>query len=75
MERGGILEQQSINLAGAGFELAILVGGIVIGGYVDKTKEFKRSTLVTLAITFFLLFPLGLTEHQIGQGEIECLLW
>ena len=46
------------------------MGGIIIGGYVDKTKEFKRSTLVTLAVTFFLLFPLGLTEHQIGKGEI-----
>jgi len=67
MERGGITEQLQINLAGAGFELAILVGGIVIGGYVDKTKAFKRSTLVTLAISFFLLYPLGLTEHAIGK--------
>ncbi|GMI01740.1 hypothetical protein TrVE_jg7188 [Triparma verrucosa] len=67
MVRGGIEDQMSINLAGAGFELAILLGGIFIGGYVDKTKAFKRSTLVCLGVSFFLLFPLGLTEHAIGK--------
>ncbi|GMH79172.1 hypothetical protein TrLO_g13590 [Triparma laevis f. longispina] len=67
MIRGGIEDQMSINLAGAGFELAILLGGLVVGGYVDKTKAFKRSTLVCLGVSFFLLFPLGLTEHAIGK--------
>ena len=63
--RGGIDSQQVINLSGAGFELAILIGGIIIGGYVDKTKDFKNSTLFCLLGTFFLLYPLGLTEHAV----------
>jgi MFS family permease len=49
MERGGITEQLSIDLAGAGFELAILLGGILIGGYVDRTKQYKNITLACLS--------------------------
>lgn len=67
LERGGVTEQLSIDLAGAGFELAILVGGIIIGGYVDKTKEYKSVTLACILASMFLLLPLGLTDHAIGQ--------
>lgn len=74
MERGGITEQFHIDLAGAGFELAILAGGIVIGGYVDKTKEYKKVTLACLAMTGAFLIPLGLTEHAIGQEPILLIL-
>ena len=74
MVRGGITDQLNIDLAGAGFEIAILVGGIVIGGYVDRTKEYKRTTMITLALTFFLLIPLGLTEHAIGREPILLLV-
>jgi MFS family permease len=74
MERGGITEQFHIDLAGAGFELAILAGGIVIGGYVDKTKEYKKVTLACLAMTAAFLIPLGLTEHAIGQEPILLIL-
>jgi predicted MFS family arabinose efflux permease len=73
LERGGITEQLSIDLAGAGFELAILVGGILIGGYVDKTKEYKRVTLACLAMTAFTVIPLGLTEHALGQEPLFLL--
>jgi len=31
LHRGGIADQLSINFAGAGFELAILLGGIFVG--------------------------------------------
>lgn len=67
MERGGISEQLTIDLAGAGFEFAILIGGIIIGGYVDKTKEYKSVTLGCILASIFLLLPLGLTDHAIGQ--------
>eukprot|EP00591_Stephanopyxis_turris_P007338 CAMPEP_0195525938 /NCGR_PEP_ID=MMETSP0794_2-20130614/26657_1 /TAXON_ID=515487 /ORGANISM="Stephanopyxis turris, Strain CCMP 815" /LENGTH=594 /DNA_ID=CAMNT_0040656515 /DNA_START=73 /DNA_END=1857 /DNA_ORIENTATION=+ len=70
LERGGIHAQTSIDLAGAGFEFAILLGGIIIGGYVDKTKKYKSVTLACLATTFFLLLPLGLTDHALGQEPI-----
>mmetsp|Transcript_12118 Transcript_12118/g.20110 ORF Transcript_12118/g.20110 Transcript_12118/m.20110 type:complete len:303 (-) Transcript_12118:72-980(-) len=74
MERGGITEQFQIDLAGAGFEFAILAGGIVIGGYVDKTKKYKDVTLACIAATAALLIPLGLTEHAIGQEPLLLVL-
>ena len=74
MERGGITEQLSIDLAGAGFELAILMGGIIIGGYVDRTKEYKIVTQACLLATMFVLVPLGLTEHALGKEPILLIL-
>lgn len=74
MERGGVTEQLSIDLAGAGFELGILAGGIIIGGYVDKTKEYKSVTMACMVATMFLLIPLGLTEHAIGKEPILLVL-
>eukprot|EP00986_Skeletonema_menzelii_P019315 scaffold27612_cov148-Skeletonema_menzelii.AAC.2 len=70
MERGGVTDQLGIDLAGAGFELAILVGGIVIGGYVDKTKRYKPVTLACLLATMFFVIPLGLTDHMIGNEPV-----
>jgi predicted MFS family arabinose efflux permease len=70
MTRGGITDQFGIDLAGAGFEFAILLGGIVIGGYVDKTKKYKNVTLACLVFSLVALVPLGLTEHTIGQQPI-----
>jgi FLVCR family feline leukemia virus subgroup C receptor-related protein len=67
MERGGITDQFGIDLAGAGFEFAILMGGIIIGGLVDRTKEYKKVTLACLAVTFATLLPLGLTLSSLGN--------
>lgn len=74
MERGGVTDQFQIDLAGAGFELAILIGGIVIGGYVDRTKKYKSVTMVCLAVTAVLTIPLGLTDHAIGNEPILLVL-
>lgn len=74
MERGGITDQLGIDLAGAGFELAILVGGIIIGGYVDKTKQYKPVTLACLAATMFFVIPLGLTDHMLGNEPVLLVL-
>ncbi|KAL9185111.1 hypothetical protein ACHAXT_002888 [Thalassiosira profunda] len=74
MERGGITNQLGIDLAGAGFELAILLGGIIIGGYVDKTKQYKPVTLACLAATMFFVIPLGLTDHMLGNEPVLLVL-
>ena len=74
MQRGGITEQFSVDLAGAGFEFAILLGGIIIGGFVDRSKEYKKVTLACLAATFGMLLPLGLTEHALGNEPILLVL-
>lgn len=74
MERGGVTDQLGVDLAGAGFELAILLGGIVIGGYVDKTKQYKSVTLGCLAATMFFVVPLGLTDHMLGNEPILLVL-
>ena len=39
MERGGVTDQFSIDLAGAGFEFGILFGGIIIGGFVESRQS------------------------------------
>eukprot|EP00522_Entomoneis_paludosa_P001981 CAMPEP_0172472212 /NCGR_PEP_ID=MMETSP1065-20121228/68222_1 /TAXON_ID=265537 /ORGANISM="Amphiprora paludosa, Strain CCMP125" /LENGTH=569 /DNA_ID=CAMNT_0013230343 /DNA_START=933 /DNA_END=2642 /DNA_ORIENTATION=- len=74
MHRGGVTSQLSIDLAGAGFELAILIGGIIIGGFVDKTKEYKKVTMACLAVTAFMCIPLGLTDHMLGQEPVLLVL-
>lgn len=70
MELGGVTDQLGVDLAGAGFELAILVGGIIIGGYVDRTKQYKPVTLACLLATMLFVLPLGLTDHMIGNQPL-----
>jgi MFS family permease len=70
MERGGITDQFGIDLAGAGFELAIVAGGIILGGYVDRTKEYKKVTMACLAATALFVVPLGLTDHWLGREPL-----
>lgn len=74
MERGGVTGQFQIDLAGAGFELAIVAGGIILGGYVDKTKEYKKVTMFCLAGTALLVLPLGLTDHYLGREPLLLVL-
>jgi len=74
MKRGGVTGQFQIDLAGAGFELAIVTGGIILGGFVDKTKEYKKVTMWCLVATALLIFPLGLTDHYLGREPILLVL-
>jgi len=60
LHRAGLRDQTTVDLCGAGFQLAIVLGGIVVGGYVDRTKEFKEVTLACLSATLGLLILLGL---------------
>lgn len=74
MNRGGVTGQFQVDLAGAGFELAIVAGGIILGGYVDKTKEYKRVTMACLLCTALLVLPLGLTDHALGREPLLVIL-
>jgi len=67
MERGGVSDRRSIAWAGVGFEFAIVLGGIVLGRWVDKTKSYKKVTLLCIALSLILVIPLGLTEHRFGK--------
>ena len=74
MEMGGVTEQLGIDMSGAGFEFAILLGGIIIGGYVDKTKQYKPVTMACLVATMFFVIPLGLTNHVLDNEPILLVL-
>ena len=50
------------------------LGGIIIGGYVDKTKQYKQVTLMCLAATMFFVIPLGLTSHSLGNEPVLLVL-
>merc|ERR1719188_1714798 len=58
----GISSPEVVEYAGVGFELAIVVGGIVLGGIVDENKEYKNVTLACLAATVVMVFALGLSS-------------
>jgi MFS family permease len=74
MERGGITKPSQVAMAGAVFEVSIVLGGIILGGYVDRTKAYKNVTLGCLAISLLLLLPLGLTEHKLGKEPVLMVL-
>jgi len=47
---------------GAAFQVAIVLGGIVLGGFVDKTRTYKPVTLACLAFSLGTLALLGVAE-------------
>ena len=57
----GVTAQETIDFAGAGFQAAIVLGGIVLGGYVDRTKRYKLVTQSCLFASLLLVLPLGLS--------------
>jgi len=70
MKRGGITERSSIAWAGFGFEVAIVLGGIILGQYVDHTKSYKSVTLICIVLSFIFVIPLGLTDHSLGKEPV-----
>ena len=70
MERGGVTDRRAVAWAGAGFECAIVLGGIFLGKYVDGTKEYRKVTVVCIALSLICILPLGLTEHKFGQEPV-----
>lgn len=67
MERGGVTDRRTIAWAGCGFEMAIVLGGIILGRYVDRTKKYKSVTMWCIALSMIFILPLGLTQHRLGQ--------
>lgn len=59
LEQVGFTDQNTVDFAGAGFELAIVVGGIILGGIVDRNKEYKAVTLACLSLTLVGVLLLG----------------
>ena len=49
-------------LVGAAFQMAIVVGGVVLGAYVDESRTFKRTTLLCLVTALSCIFTLGVAE-------------
>jgi len=74
MERGGVTDTRNIALAGCGFEVAIVLGGIILGKYVDRTKEYKRVTLACFALSLIFIVPLGLTQHKLGKEPVVLVI-
>jgi len=62
MHRAGFTRELVVDEIGAGFQVAIMVGGILLGGYVDKTKQFKAATLACFLVTISTLGMLGIAE-------------
>mmetsp|Transcript_2337 Transcript_2337/g.7174 ORF Transcript_2337/g.7174 Transcript_2337/m.7174 type:complete len:525 (+) Transcript_2337:109-1683(+) len=46
-------------LVGAAFQVAIVLGGIVLGAFVDSTRAYKATTLACLGTSIFLLLVLA----------------
>merc|ERR1719247_3837381 len=70
----GIWSQDAVDYIGAGFQAAIVVGGIVLGGYVDRTKAYKRVTLACIGGALVLLVPLMLQDGVPPAGVVVALL-
>ena len=49
-------------VVGAAFQVAIVLGGVLVGGFVDETRTFKRTTLVCLMVATACVTSLGLAE-------------
>lgn len=60
LQRAGFSDQMEVDLAGAGFEVAIVIGGILLGGLVDRNKQYKSVTLWCLAATLLGVLALGM---------------
>jgi len=68
----GIADQRTVDLTGAGFEFAIVLGGIVLGGIVDQNKEYKSITLGCLVATLVALslYGLGMAPPVVVIGSL-----
>ena len=74
MEDAEITNKLHVALAGAGFEFAIVLGGIILGGYVDKTKDYKRITIFCLILSCICIIPLGCKSDFLGSSPSVVVL-
>jgi predicted MFS family arabinose efflux permease len=47
--------------------MAIVLGSIVLGRYVDRIKKYKSVTMWCIALSAMFVLPLGLTQHHLGK--------
>ena len=65
--------QHTIGMIGAGFQVAIMAGSLVVGSYVDRTKKYVGATVFCFIFTF--LFVSGASEKELhGSGLVVCIL-
>jgi FLVCR family MFS transporter 7 len=62
LARAGLEDGFGIDLAGAGFQFAIVLGGIGLGRYVDLTKRYKSTMLACFGVAASALTALGVSE-------------
>jgi len=62
MQRAGFMRETVIDGIGAGFQVAIMLGGVVLASYVDQTKRYKPVTLACFGGAFVTLLLLGVAE-------------
>eukprot|EP00798_Chlamydomonas_sp_ICE-L_P007872 gene7872-1082_t len=79
MERVGFVDSpglNSIDIAGAGFQVAIVVGGILLGGYVDRTKKYKTAGILCFLGTALALVAPSFYESVPGgnMSVVVCLV-
>lgn len=67
LERAGCGEAGRVAVVGAAFQVAIVLGGIVIGAFVDKTRAYKPVTLACLAAAISMIALLGIAEGYDAQ--------
>eukprot|EP00667_Euglena_gracilis_P006099 EG_transcript_6150 len=65
LRRAGFLDSFDIGLSGAAFQLAMVLGGVVVSSYVDRTRQYKRTTLACCYVATVLLALLALL---FGEG-------
>ena len=74
MAYAGMTNKLHVALTGAGFEFAIVLGGILLGGYVDRTKEYKLVTKSCLILSCICIIPLGWRSEALGPSPALVVL-
>ena len=64
--------QHTIGIIGAAFQVAIMVGSLLFGSYVDRTKKYVTATVFCFIASFFFLS--GASEGLHGNGLVVCIL-
>ncbi|KAJ8602288.1 hypothetical protein CTAYLR_007859 [Chrysophaeum taylorii] len=67
----------SLATVGATFQVAIVLGGVVLGSVVDSTHAYKATTLACLGVAVFLLLVLGVAcgyDAQLPAGVVVSVI-
>ena len=59
LSKAGIEDAFEVDEFGAAFQIAIMIGSIFLGGYVDRSKSYKPVSVALIIISILLLIPIG----------------